>query len=53
MNDEEIKVSELPEATELTENDYFMIVQNGINKKIKMSNLEFLQFTEEGETENE
>lgn len=34
MNDNEIKVSQLIEATDLNENDLFMIVQNGVNKKL-------------------
>ena len=35
MNDNEIKVSQLNEATELNDNDIFMVVQEGVNKKIK------------------
>lgn len=35
MNDNEIKVSQLAEAEELNENDIFMIVQAGVNKKLQ------------------
>lgn len=31
----DIKVSEMPEASELNNNDLLMIVQNGVNKKVK------------------
>jgi len=34
----DIKISEMPEATELNNNDLLMIVQNGVNKKIKTEN---------------
>lgn len=35
----DIKVSEMPEATELNESDLLMIVQNGTNKKVKKDKL--------------
>lgn len=35
----EIKLSQLPEATASTPQDYFMVVQNGVNKKIRLSYL--------------
>lgn len=34
-----IKVSEMPEASELNNNDLLMIVQNGTNKKVKIEKL--------------
>lgn len=40
MEVEEIKVSELPEATQLNDDDIIMIVQNGANKKITKKNLQ-------------
>lgn len=44
MEDEEIKVSELPEASSFENDDIVMIVQNGANKKIKKEKLNFLEF---------
>lgn len=38
---EEIKVSELPEASQINDNDLIMIVQNGTNKKITKENCQF------------
>lgn len=35
----EVKISELPEATEVGDNDLLMIVQNGVNKKTKAENV--------------
>ena len=36
---EQIKVSQLLEASSVDENDYVMIIQNGINKKVKASEI--------------
>ena len=44
MEGEEIKVSELPEASSFENDDIVMIVQNGANKKIKKEKLNFLEF---------
>lgn len=38
--EDEIKVSELPEATQVNDNDVMMIIQNGVNKKVTRRNLE-------------
>ena len=35
----EIKVSEMTEATEVNNNDLLMIVQDGINKKVKIDKI--------------
>lgn len=35
----DIKISEMPEATELNNNDLLMVVQNGVNKKVKIEKL--------------
>ena len=35
----DIKVSEMPEATQLNNNDLLMVIQNGTNKKSKIENL--------------
>ena len=37
----EIKVSQLPEASEINDNDLIMIVQNNVNKKITKENCKF------------
>lgn len=37
--DEEIKISQLEEATEINENDLTMIVQNGVNKKAEIKQI--------------
>ena len=37
----EIKVSQLPEATQINDNDLIMIVQNNVNKKITKENCQF------------
>lgn len=39
---EEIKVTELPEASQMNNDDLLMIVQSGTNKKITKSNSKFL-----------
>lgn len=38
---EEIKVSQLPEASQINDNDLIMIVQNGTSKKITKENCQF------------
>jgi len=35
----DIKISEMPEASELNESDLLMVVQNGSNKKVKIDKL--------------
>ena len=35
----DIKISEMPEATELNNNDLLMVVQNGVNKKAKIDKI--------------
>ena len=42
----DIKVSELPEASSMEENDLLMIVQGQMNKKIRKSEIGFLEFEE-------
>jgi len=44
---DEIKVSEMTEATETKNEDFVMIIQNGTNKKINKENLfkNYLAFT--------
>ena len=39
----EVKVSELPEASSVNDEDLVMIVQNGINKKIQSSKFNILR----------
>ena len=39
----DIKVSEMPEASELNNNDLLMVVQNGINKKAEINKLGILE----------
>lgn len=41
--EEEVKVSELPIATNVNDDDLVMIVQNGFNKKVTKSNLQKIQ----------
>lgn len=50
----EIKVSEMTEATEVNNNDLLMIVQDGINKKVKIDKIKetILFEKEEGEKGN-
>ena len=40
-----IKVSEMPEASELNNNDLLMVVQNGANKKVKANKLQLTGVT--------
>jgi hypothetical protein len=35
----EIKISQLPEAASSTPTDYFMVIQNGVNKKVSLTTL--------------
>lgn len=41
----DIKVSEMPEAIELNNNDLLMVVQNGVNKRASVSQVKDNYYT--------
>ena len=50
--DEEVKISEMQEAENVNDNDLIMIVQNSVNKKVKLSKLKGNETTVENNLES-